>query len=301
MRRRRQQGLSLIELMIAMALGMGVALAALALFNAARASYIAVSEGAMVQDSGRFALDVIARAVRQANYLPHDNPVSLALLALETTLLAPGVSGLDNSRLTSNTSALSAPQSNVANHGSDVLAVRYFGSGAHNKADGSIVNCAGVAIAAPATANVVATVDGAEAERSWSIFYVAADSSGEPELRCKFPTRKGGWDSVALARGVEAFQVLYGVADAGDGVVTQYRNAAQMSPLQWRQVGAVRVALLVRGEQDGGSDAPDADYALFGAGYRNGLDPGVTISEFKQPRRLRKLYQSTIQLRNAAH
>lgn len=300
MRLRRQQGLSLIELMIAMALGMGVALAALALLNAARSSYVAVSEGALVQDSGRYALDVIARAVRQANYLPHDNPVSLALLALDTARLAPGVNGLDNSRLSSNSDALSAAQSNDANHGSDVLVVRYFGSGTRNKADGSIVNCAGVAIPAPATANVVATVERAEMERSWSIFYVDADSSGEPELRCKFPTHKGGWDSVALARGVEAFQVLYGVADALNGGVTQYRNAAQMSSLQWRQVGAVRVALLVRGEQNGGSDAPDTDYALFGPGYRNSLDPGVTIRDVKQPRRLRKLYQSTIQLRNAA-
>ncbi|HZS80275.1 MAG TPA: prepilin-type N-terminal cleavage/methylation domain-containing protein, partial [Herbaspirillum sp.] len=39
--RRRQSGLSLIELMIAMALGMGVVLASLALLQAARASYVA--------------------------------------------------------------------------------------------------------------------------------------------------------------------------------------------------------------------------------------------------------------------
>jgi len=298
----RQTGLSLIELMIALALGMGVALASLALLNAAKSSYVAVSDGALVQDTGRYAIDVLSRAIRQANFVPYDHPVFADSISLDMTLLPPGITGLDNARLGSRTAALTAPVSNIANDNSDVLAIRYFGSGAGNKADGSILNCAGFAVAAPANAAAIATPAAADDERGWSIFYVAADSSDEPELRCKYVTKNDGWSSTAIARGVEAFQVLYGVGDGVDhhvdGPVAQYRNASQMTARQWRQVVAVRIAMLVRGEQNSGNDAPAAVYELFGPAYRNNLDPGTTVTEFKQPHRMRRLFQATVRLRN---
>jgi type IV pilus assembly protein PilW len=294
--RRRQSGLSLIELMIAMALGMGVVLASLALLQAARASYVAVNDNALVQDTGRYALDVLARAIRQANYVPYDSPAFMVPPAFGLTQLSPGVEGIDNSYLSGHTAALLAPRANTDNHGSDVLALRYFGSG--NKADGSILNCAGFAVAAPVSPAMVATVAGAEAERHWSIFYVAADSTGEPELRCKYRTKNDGWHSTAIARGVEAFQVLYGIGDMVGGPITQYRNAARMSVSTWRQVIAIRIAILIRGEQRSSNGAADQVYDLFGPGYRDSLDPGVTISAFQLPDRIRKQFQITVQLRN---
>src|SRR5450830_17649 len=236
-----QAGLSLIELMIAMALGMGLTLAAAALMGAAKSSYIAVNDGALIQDTGRYAMELIARAIRQANYLPQDDP---AFFAIDASALSPGVIGLDNSKLSSSAPALSASQSNADNHGSDVLALRYFGSGTPGQADGSMVNCVGFAAAAPADISHVAGTQHLEAERDWSIFYVAADSTGEPELRCQYLTRAHGWSSLAIARGVEAFQVLYGIAGHPDAPVAEYRNAAQMSAQQWRQVVTVRVALV---------------------------------------------------------
>lgn len=294
----RQTGLSLIELMIALALGMGIALASLALLNAAKSSYVAVGDGALVQDTGRYAIDVLSRAIRQANFVPYDHPAFTDFAALDMTLLPPGIIGMDNARLSGQAVALTASQSNAANYNSDVLAIRYFGSGTGNRADGSILNCAGFAVAAPANAAAIATPAAADDERGWSIFYVAADSSGEPELRCKYVTKTDGWSSTAIARGVEALQVLYGVGDHADDPVTQYRNASQMTAQQWRQVVAVRIAMLVRGEQNSRNDAPEAVYDLFGPTYRNGLDSGTTITELKQPHRMRRLFQATVRLRN---
>ncbi len=284
--------------MIAMALGMGVALASLALLNAAKSSYVAVHDGALVQDTGRYAIDVLSRAIRQANFVPYDHPAFTDFASLDMRLLAPGIAGLDNARLGDQTDALTRPIENTANYNSDVLAIRYFGSGAGNKADGSILNCAGFAVAAPADATAIATSTEAEKKRGWSIFYVAADSRGEPELRCKYLTRRNSWDAEPIARGVEAFQVLYGIGDRIDGPVTQYRHASHMTEQQWRQVVAVRIAMLVRGEQHSGNDAPKAAYELFGPAYRNSLDPGVVITELKQPHRMRKLFQTTVRLRN---
>lgn len=74
----RQQGFSLVELMVAMILGLLVTLAAVGLFNTNQRSFqlqMALSE---VQETGRFTLDYIARDLRQAG-----TPTS-ALLRPET-------------------------------------------------------------------------------------------------------------------------------------------------------------------------------------------------------------------------
>lgn len=291
---RRQHGLTLIELMIAMTLGMGVVLAATAMLTTAKSSYIVVNDNAQVQETARYAIDVLSRAIRQANYVPHDNPT---FAAFQIAGLTPGVTGLDNSRLSDNAAGLDAPQSNAANYGSDVLAIRYFGSGPHNRPDGGMVNCAGFAVAGPTDMSSMETM---EAERGWSIFYIAADGAAEPELRCKYIARGGNWDSQAIARGVEAFQVLYGVSSSFDGPVTQYLNASQMTSRQWRDVVAVRFALMIRGELNAGSETPGVVYNLFGPDYRNSADAGAVIDKVRQPRRLRKLFQTTVRLRNPA-
>jgi len=286
---RRQHGLTLIELLLAITLGMGVILAASALLGAVKSSYLAVHDHALIQDSGHYALQVIAQALRQANFVPRDNP---ALAELDLNSLAPGVTGLDNSRLGATAAALSNPQSNSANYGSDVLAVRYFGS-----ADNSMQNCAGFTVAAPSTTAIaIATAAHIDAQRGWSIFFVAADSAGIPELRCKYATLAGGWNSAAIARGVEAFHVLYGIAD-NDGNIIQYLPAQQLTQPQWRHIVAVEFALLVRGEHLSRDDSQNV-YQLFGPAYQNQGDAQVTISARAQARKLRSIFRMTVRLRN---
>ncbi len=64
----RQQGLTLIELMVAMVLSLVLMLGAMQLFVGSKQTY-QLSEGlARVQENGRFALDLLAREVRQAGY-----------------------------------------------------------------------------------------------------------------------------------------------------------------------------------------------------------------------------------------
>ncbi|WP_034298345.1 PilW family protein [Herbaspirillum sp. RV1423] len=292
--RRRQQGLTLIELMIAMTLGMGVALAAAALLNAAKSSYLAVNDNAQVQESGRYALDLIARSLRQANYVPHDDPV---FLQADLGSMSPGVHGLDNARLNERSPDISAPSANPAAHGSDVLAIRFFGSGHRGQADGSMLNCAGFAVAGPARDNSGADLEEA---RGWSIFYVAPDSNGEPELRCKYQTQRDGWSAAAVVRGVESFQVLYGVRN-GDGL--DYLNAARMSA-RWNEVVAVRIALLIRGERNVREAGSPVLHPLFGPGYRNAADVGVAVDEAalapNLQGRIRKVFETTVHLRNPA-
>lgn len=65
----RQAGLSLIELMIAMVVGLVLIAGVLSIFIASRGSYGLNSAVGDVQERGRFALDFVRTATRQAGYL----------------------------------------------------------------------------------------------------------------------------------------------------------------------------------------------------------------------------------------
>ena len=63
--------------------------------------------------------------------------------------------------------------------------------------------------------------------RGWSIFYVAANGDGEAELRCKY-RGASGWGADAIVRGVDSFQVLYGVDT--DVACRQYSQCCMSTP-----------------------------------------------------------------------
>lgn len=285
----QQQGLTLIELLIAMALGMGVALAATALLGAVKVSYLSVYDQTLMQDSGHYAIEVISQALRQAGFVPHDE---VSWDALELQQLLPSVIGLDNSRLAVTTPDISQAMNNQANHASDVLAVRFLGSSVS-----PLFNCAGFAVKAVATHPEKRNQ--LEAQRGWSIFFIAADSTGTPELRCKYTTQAGGWNTTAIVRNVEAFHVLYEISDAADGQLTRLLPARALSAQQWSKVVAVQFALLLRGEHLT-TDGSDDTYRLFGPAYHDSDDSVVTITAQGQRRKLRKIFRSTVQLRNPA-
>lgn len=278
--RRHAAGLSLPELMVALAVGMMLVLAAVSLLLAVRSAYLLHDDRARLEENGRFALELIGRAVRQAGYRDWGAAGGGA------AALQP-VAGLDAKSLRDAADGMAGPYGSAVN-GSDVLALRFEGSG-EGGGDGAIQNCAGAAVGA----------DGGQG--GWSIFYVAHDAGGEPELRCKY-RGPGGWKSDALVRGIEGFQVLYGMEAQPGAAPARFVSAAnvQAQAGAWQAVGAVRVALLARGTQPDAGGA--GSYALFGAAYDGSADPGTVISTSQLPaasRRLsRRIYGATVYLRN---
>ena len=278
--RRHAAGLSLPELMVALAIGMMLVLASISLLLAVRSAYLLHDDRARMEENGRFALELISRAVRQAGYRDWSAAGSGA------AALQP-VSGLDARSLKDAADGIDGPYGNAVN-GSDVLALRFDGSG-QGKGDGAIQNCAGAAVGADS------------GQGGWSIFYIANDAGGEPELRCKY-RGPNGWKSDALVRGVEGFQVLYGIRAQSGVAPGRFVSATgvQAQAGAWQAVEAVRVALLARGMQ---SDAASAgSYALFGPAYDGSTDPGSVIQASQLPaasRRLsRRIYGATVYLRN---
>ena len=294
----RLRGLTLVELMVSLALGLLVVLAATGLLLSTRTGYLTQDDQAQLLDGARYALEVIGRAVRQAGY---ENWDTEGAPILRTASMSPNVLGLDAHRLKAGTAAL-VGASNAADevvNGSDVLAVRFFGSGAAPDGDGTVLDCAGLPVPAPTSQ------DAADDERGWSIFYVAQSTAGEPALYCKYR----GWSAQPIVLGVESFQVLYGVDQDDDGSPDRYMRAGDLADKSfWDNVVVVRVGLLMRGgHADTRADAAHQVYDLFGPDYSDAhaaLDPGVHISENDLPaaqrKRLRAVFGATFQLRNRA-
>jgi type IV pilus assembly protein PilW len=287
-------GLTLVELMISIAIGLVVMLAATALLLSSKSAYTGQDEEARMDESGRYALEIVARAVRQAGYLGRDGA---AVPIIDT----PAILGLDASTVRRNTPGIEAPSPSGINH-SDVLAVRYLGSGS-GSGDGTILNCAGFSVPA----------DGSQGS---SIFYVAADAAGEPQLYCKY-AGSAGWTADAVVRGVESFQVLYGVDADEDGLPERMLPADAIGPVPedaaaardslWARVVAVRVALLMRATGSGKAGTENRVYDLFGNDYGDmygAADHGTRIDESglapTLQRRMRRIYSTTIQVRNPA-
>lgn len=283
MRRRAAAGLALPELMVALVIGLALILAATALLMLTRSTYLLTDERARIEESGRFAVGIISQAVRQAGYRDWS-----AAGAGDADWLA--VTGLDARSLKDAPDGLDGPYGTTVN-GSDVLALRFDGnSSGSGSAELVMKNCAGASVPA----------DGPGA--GWSIFYVANDSLGEPELRCKYRTASG-WNSDALVRGVDGFQVLYGLDGDESGIAPRrYLRAGAVAtePGGWQRVAALKLALLVRGSQPG--LARSRRYDLFGPDYVDTADSGAQLDEAQLPVAsrglLRRIYTATVYLRN---
>ncbi|MES2127407.1 MAG: PilW family protein [Pseudomonadota bacterium] len=297
----RMRGLTLVELQVALALGLLVTLLAGSLLLAANKGFVAQSEGAQLDEAGRFAVAIVARAVRQAGFANWD------AASAHASDLPAQLAGLDARSLKHSKPGIEDPEPDVAN-GSDVLAVRFA-------ADGIGTNCAGF------------TPD--DGEEGWSIFYVARAADGETELRCKYRGERG-WGSDALVRGVDSFQVRYGLDTdmPADGVANEFVTAARIKALDdalvlegadaaarardlrrktyWKRVASVEVAILLHGAPRSRPDGGLLGYELFGQAYSSAQpgDQGTRIDEHALPlslqSRARQLFGATIAVRNRA-
>ena len=299
--RARERGLTLAEMLVALAIGLVTVLAAGRLLLFAVTAQAAQSELSQIDDGGRCALELIGRAVRQAGFV---DPAALATPDPVAVLdaLPAAVAGLDAHALSRATAALDAPLPDQVN-GSDVLALRFTGAGPA-PGDGSMASCAGFAVG--------------EGQEGWSIFYVARSSEGEPELRCKY-RGASSWSADALVSGVDGFQVLYGLDTdtPRDGVPNHYVNANAIRALDaalpaglpaaefnrrswWKRVVSVRVGLLLHGSRPTRSAPGSFVYRLPGPGAADPRDVGSTLDEstmtLELRRRERRLFAMTFAL-----
>ena len=307
---KRQRGLTIIELMIAVSIGALVTLLAVSLLVTSNAGFVAQAEAASVDDAGRFALASIERAARQTAFVDWERA---NLAAGADPAAPPRVRGLDAASLPKTSVALGNPRPAAVN-GSDILALRFAGAGAAD-GDGSMITCAGFSVGA--------------GQEGWSIFYVGLNAAGAAELRCKYKGANN-WSAEAVIGGVDSFQVLYGLDTdpVADGSANEYLSATdinardsmlvlagatdaerqrdQMRKTWWKRVASIKVSLLLHGARHSRNGSASA-FDLFGAAYSGtwgSTDRGTRITKAELApglqERQRRAFSSTILLRNPA-
>ncbi|MDD0837387.1 PilW family protein [Curvibacter sp. HBC61] len=325
----RHQGLTLIELMVALAISTVVALAAVAALSIARQGFTANDASAQLRDSARFVTDLLQRLGVQTGF----RDLSFVTVPRETntngiaTSPIPNVYGLNNqSRTTSNTwDAGTARVAGTLGDGSDILVLRFQPASTSvvaGTSDNSMIDCTG----APIT-----TLPQNRDDRAISILHVAADADGEPALMCSTSTSGAPpFTQTPLVRGVEVFQVLYGVDRIGpnnttvtatsttaDSVPDRYLRADQITVsgnqtatnFNWSQVRALRIGMVVRGAPNQAADKSSQTFYPLGLG--RGSSSGALGSAMSSSNdrntvytpavdgRMRKAFTFTIHLRNA--
>lgn len=255
----RQRGFSLIELLIAVTLGLVVLLAVTNVFISSRQSFRTQEGLAQIQETGRLLNYLVYPYIRLAGYLP--NPVTQTNPVLIYTGTATAVRGENN--VTGHA---------VAKTGTDTITVRYRGQDnfAGTAADGSITNCTNTGGAAG-----VRALDLVE-----STFYVGPAASGISSLFCRTTVAGGTADVEPLLEGVQDMQILYGVGGpsptTGDRVTQRYFSATDVP--NWNNVTSVQMTITV-----------DSNEVVAG---------NQTVAGASDAGRLRRVFTATLQVRN---
>ena len=316
--RRAMQGLTLVELMVATVIGLLIVLAAVAAFTATRRSASTVDASSQLRDDARFASDIIQRLAVQTGFedLPFVSRPYLGSIStyqgkngINPSTLKPAVYGYNNAvpSTTDPLNTATARTSGSLGYGSDVLILQYGTvKVTDTTTDGSMISCDGAAPTSPA-------VD--RGDRAVSILYVNTSSGGEPALMCmKRNDSTGTFSTPApLLKGVESFQVLYGVdkvvantAPTGnvDSVPDSYLRADQMTVTgndaatltNWRRVRSLRIGLVLRGPPGSAQSSESQTLYPLGSNYESNSDPGSKFTATDS--RLRQVVTFTVQLRN---
>ena len=325
----RQRGVTLAELMIALAIGLLVTVAMLKVYVDASRMY-RFNEGlARVQENGRFALEFIRRDARVAGFWGcySDATLTNGVSATSDAYINVGaghITGTSDDGLNSSdsitfrsaTGSGALVTSGMSGTG-DSITVESVGALSTNTAvlisdceDGDLFQITGIAgtalaHAAGTNANVSPNLNKAYAagarvyEAREATFCIAPGADpAQPALRRLVnptPGQTCASNGDELLEGIENMQILYGEdtdADAdganGDGTANRY-VAFGASGLDIDRIVSVRISLLARSLNNNLTTAP-SPYTFN----------GVTVTPASTDKYLRKVFTTTITLRNKA-
>lgn len=287
---RRMRGYSMLELLVAVSIGLLVSLAAVQLFVTNQVNFQLQRGLGDVSENGRFALDFMGRQLRQGGYAPPaKGQEQWPTIVVSAADLPTGTAGLAVIVSQNNLPKL-APAATGLQGGigpSDRLTIQYYTPIA-------AMDCEGEAV--PAGSYVVAR------------FFLRADSVANTSsaLACEggyhdgtsaatlqnFLT--GNTGGVVILSALDNFQVLLGVGNAAaDLSPQQYLTIAQYAALPEPRpdLVVVKLGMLVSSVETNGK--------LIGAAQTiSVLDQTLDASTIYADNRVRRLYASTVTLRN---
>ena len=227
-----QSGFSLIEFMLAMAIGLVVLMIVVQIVVSSRRALDVVHGQLIAQQAGRFSLHFMSHSTRLAGYINASelNTLEGDAYAVEfVNNLAADEQWNGNSTFQSESVIIGSDSTNEnlyeASSINDSFSLRLQGS-----TDTSLLDCSGVAVA--------------PAEISVMTYYIDLND----QLRC-YVTDSNASRNVALVEGVHAMQLLYAVSRINQQQKNYgYFNASQMNLDDWRNVIGIKVGLLTRSD-----------------------------------------------------
>ncbi|MEQ9208586.1 MAG: PilW family protein [Pseudomonadales bacterium] len=258
-----QKGLTLIEVMISVTIGLLFLTAAMGYLVTSQQSFRAQDTGTRIQENARFAMDILRRNVRMAGH-SDDLAIAPAYIYREACGNDPCADDTATAQGDRLAVAMVSPDAEdclgndlgTETHVANVFWVEVVG-------DMSSLYC-----------------------RGWDVENGGWHSASQP-----------------LVDGVDQMQVQYGVYNSATDSIDRYLNAAGVEALAngWDNVRSVRIALLVQSGQD--TDEADTSgntvgNATFAANYTTfTLLDGAAYTPGDQ--RIRRVFTNTVAINNA--
>jgi len=269
--KKTQRGLSLIELLIAMLIGLFLLTGIATSYLSSKNSSNKRDELTKLEDNGRLALEVLSQAIEHTGYTPINAGILNPPFVTDDAQVVSAACGAGNSVENTGIFATRITKDDVAG---DAITVMYNGDNrVFTDCTGSElpVSCRVAPPGAAAGSSSVMT-------RIYNAFYLQGT-----ELRCA-----GSRDAnvQVIADGIENIQYLYGLNTTGDDGVDRYVNAANVGAF-WNNVVSVQVAILVRSEKPVKAQKEQITYTL--------LDQSVLANDDKFQR---AVFTTTIRVRN---
>lgn len=265
----RERGMTLIELMVSLTLGLFLTWGAYAVYFTSKGNYRAAEVMTRLQENARFALETVEPDLRLAGFWGRHSEPGLVDVA-------PGVAvGCDGTDVTAWALDVAAPVAatddgydlgcepfSAARAGSDVLVVRHASERTALPEAGTVQVHSDLALAAVFDDGIIPGGFDAVAETRDLVvhaYYVDESSAftpGTPSLRRQTLVDGGVVEDQEMITGVENLQVQFGLDTDGDGAVERYVDAdsAALDPaaagfLEDARIVAVRLWMLVRAEE----------------------------------------------------
>jgi len=294
-----QRGFTIVELMVAMTIGLLIGLVVFAAYTSSIGTQRAQTDITRLEESARFGFDLVARAVRRAGFRDTTSAYPLTYAGQRAKEFCSTDSTGAEIRATNDPANvdLGGGATEVVINSSDTITIRYFGQDnpAHDKPDGVVLDCLGNAVRRGG--------DKADGSPVQDIIYVAADAAnnGEPTLFCKTDNPNAGVNNnLALIPGVESMQLLYAEDTDGDTVANRYVPSNKVT--SWDDVRGVLVSFVVRTPNATGSDRTSKTFLPFGPDYDATGNEDTAGGGFTSPTatdgRVRLQFSNYISLRN---
>lgn len=217
---RPQHGLSLIELLVAMGLGLILVVGIGTVYLGSRQTYRMQEANARVQETGRFALEVIGRSLRQAGA---DANIAANAAAITQCDDAGGIC-----------TAIMGTDDSVNGTTSDTLTVEYYAGIGQPDSDGD---------GQPESRNCLGNIANAD------VLVREAFALSGTNLECTATVGAGAAQTQPLVSEIEDIQLIYGVDSDNNQSADIY--TATPTAAQWPNVLTARVCVMVRSVEQG--------------------------------------------------